>query len=105
MASPANVYLDATAEEEIESDYGSDFSPEEQDIVNTLLSSFPAQIETVEDNPIVNEIEYHEPPSTLRVPRTLGRERGVDDARSSVGFGAAAEGSGHREQSHTVGRL
>ena len=56
-----------------ESDYGSDFSPEEAQILGKLLSGQP--VEDVEDNPIVNEIEHHDPQRTLRLPRVLGRER------------------------------
>lgn len=55
-----------------DSDYGSDFSPEEEQIVTALLS---AQLPAAEDdNPIVNEIEHHDPQRTLRLPRVLGRE-------------------------------
>ena len=56
-----------------ESDYGSDFSPEEAELVGKLLSGHT--IEDVEDNPIVNEIEHHDPQRTLRLPRILGREQ------------------------------
>jgi exonuclease V len=53
-----------------ESDYGSDFTPEEEQIVGQLLSARNA----TEDNPIVNDIEHHESNHTLRLPRILGRE-------------------------------
>jgi exonuclease V len=52
------------------SDYGSDFSPEEEQIVERLLSGQPAE----DDNPIVNEIEHNDPQRTLRLPRVFGRE-------------------------------
>jgi len=67
MASPALADLQV---DEAESDYGSDFSPEDQEIVNSLLS---AQTLSVEDNPIVSNVEYPELSSTLRVPRVLGQ--------------------------------
>lgn len=51
------------------SDYGSDFSPEEEQIINRLLSN-----PDIEDNPIINEIGYHDARPTLRLPRVLGRE-------------------------------
>ena len=52
--------------DDIESDYGSDFSPEEEQIVAQLLSQ-----NATEDNPIVNDVEYHEAEHTLRVPRLV----------------------------------
>jgi exonuclease V len=54
-----------------ESDYGSEFSPEEEEILLDLVSG-QQQVET-EDNPIVPEIE-HDYEKTLRIPRTVGRE-------------------------------
>lgn len=72
MASPAitpNIELSLN---DAESDYGSDFSPEEELIVEALLS----QQHVPDDNPIVTDIEDHEPrPSSLRLPRVVvGRE-------------------------------
>ena len=71
MASPGILTLDHSMNDN-ESDYGSDFSPEEEQIVASLLLS--AQQPTEDDNPIVNEIEHHDPQRTLRLPRILGRE-------------------------------
>lgn len=65
MASPANhvpVALDN------ESDYGSDFTPEEEEIVATLLSARVLE----DDNPIVNEVEHTDTQSVLKLPRALG---------------------------------
>lgn len=70
MASFATNIL-STAMNDDDSDYGSDFSPEEEQIVTALLS---AQLPADDDNPIVNEIEYHDPQRTLRLPRVFGRE-------------------------------
>ncbi|KAF7884794.1 hypothetical protein EAF00_010612 [Botryotinia globosa] len=59
-----------------ESDYGSDFSPEEVEIVEKLLSPVHSKEPTeIEDNPIVTEIEYHEPERALRLPRVVGKEQ------------------------------
>ncbi|TGO23917.1 hypothetical protein BPAE_0117g00120 [Botrytis paeoniae] len=60
-----------------ESDYGSDFSPEEVEIVEKLLSLVhqPKEPTEIEDNPIVTEIEYHEPERALRLPRVVGKEQ------------------------------
>ncbi|KAF5876270.1 putative exonuclease v protein [Botrytis fragariae] len=60
-----------------ESDYGSDFSPEEVEIVEKLLSPVHQSKEPteIEDNPIVTEIEYHEPERALRLPRVVGKEQ------------------------------
>lgn len=61
-------------------DYGSDFSPEEEQILEQLLSSAAARVDTktpitdIEDNPIVTDVEYHASPRTARFPRVLGRE-------------------------------
>ncbi|KAF7940136.1 uncharacterized protein EAE98_000263 [Botrytis deweyae] len=60
-----------------ESDYGSDFSPEEVEIVEKLLSpihQFKEPTE-IEDNPIVTEIEHHEPERALRLPRVVGKQQ------------------------------
>lgn len=68
MASSAGSAIDNDGD----TDYGSDFSPEEDQIVQRLLSG---QAEK-EDNPIVNDIEfeYHGINRSLRVPRVFGRE-------------------------------
>jgi len=58
-------------EEDPDTDYGSDFSPEEDLIIQRLLSG---KID-IEDNPIVNDIEHHDAPKTIRVPRVYGREQ------------------------------
>src|SRR4051812_45206503 len=71
MASPA---LDTNVDEPMndeDTDYGSDFSPEEAQIVEQLMTGTAA----IEDNPIVPEVEYHGAQSTLRLPRILGREQ------------------------------
>ena len=65
MASPA---IDAAGAND-DSDYGSDFSPEEVTIVQRLLSG---HVE-IEDNPIVNVPEYHEAGRTLRFPHIFSR--------------------------------
>lgn len=69
MASPAYDTL-AHPMNDGDSDYGSDFSPEEEQIVAGLLSAQSVE----DDNPIVNEIEHHDPQRTLRLPRVVGRE-------------------------------
>ena len=72
MASPATYDPVDVMTNDGESDYGSDFSPEEEQIVSRLLSG--QQIE-IEDNPIVTDIEHHDSAQTLRVPRVFGREQ------------------------------
>ena len=72
MASPA-VTPDietSTSLNDPESDYGSDFSPEQEQIVEALLS----QQQVTDDNPITNDIE-DEPRQALRLPRVVGREQ------------------------------
>lgn len=76
MASPAtpeNILAPKRAIENDDSDYGSDFSPEEEQIVERLISGQP--VEAVEDNPIVNELEEHGSSASIRLPRILGREQ------------------------------
>ncbi|TVY15279.1 Exonuclease V [Lachnellula arida] len=71
MASPAitpDIETSATIND-AESDYGSDFSPEQEQIVEALLS----QQQVADDNPILNDIE-DEPRQALRLPRVVGRE-------------------------------
>ncbi|ESZ98722.1 putative exonuclease V [Sclerotinia borealis F-4128] len=76
-----------------DSDYGSDFSPEEFEIVERLLSPVHLCREAteIEDNPIVNNIEYHESECTLRLPRVIGKEqispllRAIRDAERVAG--------------------
>jgi exonuclease V len=77
MASPANKVFDEPTRdsEEVESDYGSDFSPEEDELINKLLSLSSTVTEGKRDNPIVNEVEYHDKAQDTRVPRVLDRER------------------------------
>jgi exonuclease V len=69
MASPAQV---ASIFGDSDTDYGSDFSPEEERIVEQLLSGQKVEIE---DNPIVAGIEQHGTQQSLRVPRALGRKQ------------------------------
>lgn len=65
MASPA---LLSPQIDDNDSDYGSDFSAGEEEIVSRLLSGTnPGVLE--EDNPITTEIEYHDTQQTLRLPR------------------------------------
>lgn len=67
-----------------DSDYGSDFSIEDIVEVDTLLTNQPSRVEPSEDNPIVNEIEYHDPPSSLRVPRVLGQKHHIADIEENI---------------------
>jgi len=53
-----------------DTDYGSDFSPEEEQIVERLL----ARGTDIEDNPIASQVE-NDAQQTLRVPRVFGREQ------------------------------
>jgi exonuclease V len=67
MAGPATIPTSIEISlNDVESDYGSDFSPEEELIVAQLLSQ-----NATEDNPVVNDVEYHESKHTLRIPRLV----------------------------------
>ncbi|KAH7312988.1 exonuclease V a 5' deoxyribonuclease-domain-containing protein [Rhexocercosporidium sp. MPI-PUGE-AT-0058] len=72
MASPATTITGPPNDIDSDTDYGSDFSPEQEQIVERLIAG--KHIE--EDNPIINEIEHHDPRQTLRLPRIFGREEG-----------------------------
>lgn len=75
MASPAVDGQVAASINDDESDYGSDFSPEEEQIVSQLISG--QQVE-IEDNPILNDVEQkieNDAHQTLRVPLVFGREQ------------------------------
>jgi exonuclease V len=77
MASPASNSLASNPlNEDDDTDYGSDFSPEEELIVAQLLLRNPAGVDDVpeDDNPILNDIEHHDEQQTLRLPRVFGRE-------------------------------
>lgn len=70
MASPATTVTDPANEIDTDTDYGSDFSPEQEQIVERLLSGKHVE----DDNPITNEVEHHDPRQSLRLPRVFGRE-------------------------------
>jgi exonuclease V len=91
MASPAFDNIDLASQAEDESDYGSEFSPEEEEIVNRLLlsSTEPAQLE--EDNPIITDVEYYGPTQAVRVPRVLGRERRLEALQEGKAVSRDAE--------------
>lgn len=78
MASPATTSSTFHAQVEGDSDYGSDFSPEEEEIVNRLLAE-QERVEAIEENRIVTDLEYHDPAQTVRVPRIIRRAR-ISDA-------------------------
>jgi exonuclease V len=71
-----------------ETDYGSDFSLEDAEILFDLASG--KQQFDIADNPIVTEIEHHEK-RTLRIPRTLCRESKSPLFQAAVAAGEAAQ--------------
>jgi hypothetical protein len=77
MNSPVNEIFDKRTRdsERAESDYGSDFSPEEEEIINKLLSLSSTVAEGTADNPIVNDVESHSEAQGIRIPRILAREK------------------------------
>lgn len=74
MASPATTSSSFHAQAEGDSDYGSDFSAGEEEILHRLLTE-QERVQVIEDNPIVTDREYHGPAQTIRVPRVIGRGR------------------------------
>ena len=89
MASPATVMLNhQTQPLDDNSDYGSEFSPEEEEIVNRMLISAERTAE-IKDNPIFIGVEYHESAQTVRIPRALAQERRFETPeyrKTSVNF-------------------
>ncbi|KAF4620195.1 hypothetical protein G7Y89_g14624 [Cudoniella acicularis] len=69
MASPAIDVAIEISLNDGESDYGSDFSPEEEQIVTQLLSGQKSR----DDNPIVNDAEHDDSQRVLHLPRIVGR--------------------------------
>jgi hypothetical protein len=74
MACPATTDPNFEAPAEGGSDYGSDFSSEEEQLINRLLAG-QERVDVSQDNPILAGLEYNEPTQIVRVPRVLGRER------------------------------
>lgn len=62
----------AVSFEDEESNYGSDFSLEEEQLVAQLLSPQPATEDF--DNPIASVVEHYVSERKIRLPRVLGRE-------------------------------
>ncbi len=56
------------------SDYGSDFTPDEEEILNVLLQQVPVE-STTDLELLLKDIEDDEGPCGARVPRTLRLER------------------------------
>jgi len=56
------------------SDYGSDFTAEEEDLVNELLAKLPSQQDSSSSLAVTN-LEDDEEPGAAKVSRILGRER------------------------------
>jgi exonuclease V len=69
MASPAIEEATVEPLDDNDTDYGSDFSPEEEQIVQRLLSRGVEEV-----NPIIPEIEQNGPQQDLRLPRVFGGE-------------------------------
>jgi exonuclease V len=72
MASPARDESIVELLNDDDTDYGSDFSPEEEQIVQRLLSG---QVEDDNDNSIILQIDQDGPQQNLRLPRVFGREQ------------------------------
>lgn len=55
-------------EVEIASDYGSDFTPDEEEILQSLLQQAPAASLTEELDLVLKDVEDHEGPRGIRIP-------------------------------------
>jgi hypothetical protein len=76
MARPGNEVLNGPSKdpEEAESDYGSDFSPEEEELINKLISLSPTVVEGRTHNPIINHAKCNSDAQNNQVSRVLTRE-------------------------------
>ena len=66
------------------SDYGSDFSPDEVDILNELLSQTPAAEGEPDEPLVIIDIEDYEDPKGVRLPKILGEVKWSPPARIPV---------------------
>jgi len=69
MATSSEHLANLADESDNDTDYGSEFSPEVEQIVEQLLAGKT----DIEDNPIASQFERNDAPQTLRVPRVFGR--------------------------------
>lgn len=102
MASTGSPVADLA--NDIDTDYGSDFSPEEEQIVERLLAGKNA---LEDDNPNTTEIEYHDARETLKLPRVFGREqrsalfqalRAAETAAEQIAGTVAVQGGEHADR-------
>lgn len=87
MASPDLICNNSPRVDDLSSDYGSDFSLEEELLVDELLSSVQYRngaLPDLEDNPIVTGIEHHASQRLLRLPRLMGRAQRASEGHVSV---------------------
>lgn len=98
MASHSTNGCTGNSANDYESDYGSDFSPEEEEILFDLASR--GQRLEIEDNPIVTKPEHNEE-QALRIPRVLGRDstsplfkaaQAADDVAERIRTSVATDG-------------
>jgi exonuclease V len=98
MASHSTEECTENPVNDYETDYGSDFSPEEEEILFDLASR-GLRVET-DDNPIVTEPEHNEE-QALRIPRALGRDptsallqavQAADDVAERIRASVATDG-------------
>jgi exonuclease V len=88
MASNSTEECTGNSVNDYETDYGSDFSPEEEEILFDLASR-GQRVET-EDNPIVTKPEHNEE-QALRIPRALGRDPSFALLQAAQAADAVAE--------------
>jgi len=71
MATGSDLTTDLAQNSDNDTDYGSEFTAEEEQLVEQLLAGKT----DIEDNPIASHFELNDAQQTLRVPRTFGREQ------------------------------
>lgn len=90
LAVPSDSSLERpeSNEKEEDTDYGSDFSPEEEQIMERLLASKT----DIEDNPIASGFEKNDTQHKLRVPNVSGTNKSTMHEAAS----AAERSTAHR---------
>ena len=74
-ASPATAAHNHISQAEDSSDYGSDFSAEEQEIVHRLLAE-RERVDIIEISPVALDLEHHDTADQIvRVPPVISRGR------------------------------
>ena len=71
-------------ENDAASDYGSEFSPDEVELLTGLLSTTPPPDAVADEPLIITDIEDYEDPKGVRLPKVLGQVKWSPQSQGSV---------------------